>query len=110
MGVKLSNEDILEIQGLRDIAMATNFETILAANGLLMGDNNMRLSYKGRFVYSQPLCLLVAPSGFVLTAVELLQAGDCQVNCQHTSYTFCTALVNITRMRGSAIRSVRSQW
>jgi len=32
--VKLSNEDILEIEGLRDVAMATNFETILAANGL----------------------------------------------------------------------------
>jgi len=34
-----------------------------------MGDDNMRLSYKGRFVFSQPLCLLVAQSGFVLAAV-----------------------------------------
>jgi len=33
-GVKLSNEDILEIEGLRDVAMTTNFETILASNGL----------------------------------------------------------------------------
>jgi len=33
-GDKLSNEDIAEIEGLRDIAMATNFETILVANGL----------------------------------------------------------------------------
>jgi len=31
---KLSNEDIAEIEGLSDVAMTTNFETILAANGL----------------------------------------------------------------------------
>jgi len=34
--VKLSNEDIaklIEIEGLRDVAMATNFGTTLAANG-----------------------------------------------------------------------------
>ena len=31
---RLSNEDIAEIDGLRDVAMATNCETILAANGL----------------------------------------------------------------------------
>jgi len=30
----LSNEDKAEIMGLRDVAMATNFGTILAANGL----------------------------------------------------------------------------
>jgi len=28
------NEDIAEIEGLRGVAMATNFETALAANGL----------------------------------------------------------------------------
>jgi len=33
-GDKLFNEDIAEIEGLRDVAMAINFETILAANGL----------------------------------------------------------------------------
>ena len=33
-GVKLSNEDTAEIEGLRDVAMATNFGTALAANGL----------------------------------------------------------------------------
>ena len=32
--VKLYNEHIAEIEGLRDVAMATNFETILVANGL----------------------------------------------------------------------------
>ena len=30
----LSNEDIAAIEGLGDVAMATNFGTILAANGL----------------------------------------------------------------------------
>jgi len=33
-GDKLSNEDIAEIEGLRDVAMATSFGTALAANGL----------------------------------------------------------------------------
>jgi len=33
-GVKLSNEDIPEIEGLRDVAMATNFGAALAANEL----------------------------------------------------------------------------
>jgi len=33
-GIKLSSEDIAEINGLRDVAMATNFGTTLAANGL----------------------------------------------------------------------------
>jgi len=27
------NKDITEIEGLRDVALSTNFETILAANG-----------------------------------------------------------------------------
>jgi len=31
---KLSNEDIATVEGLRDVAMATNFETTLAANEL----------------------------------------------------------------------------
>ena len=33
-GDRLSNEDIAEIKSLRVVTMATNFETILAANGL----------------------------------------------------------------------------
>ena len=32
--IKLSNEDIAEIEGLKDVVMATNFGTTLAANGL----------------------------------------------------------------------------
>ena len=35
----------------------------------------MRLSYKGRFVFSQPLCMLVALSGFVLVAVGTAAGG-----------------------------------
>ena len=33
-GDKLSNEDTAEIEGLRDVDMATNFWTTLPANGL----------------------------------------------------------------------------
>ena len=33
-GHKLSNEDIADIEGLRDVPMATNFGTTLAATGL----------------------------------------------------------------------------
>jgi len=32
-GDNLSNEDIAEIEGLRDVAMATKFRTTLAPNG-----------------------------------------------------------------------------
>jgi len=32
--IKLSNEDIAEIESLRDVAMEANFGTTLAANGL----------------------------------------------------------------------------
>jgi len=31
---KLSNEEVAEIEGVREIAMATNYGTALAANGL----------------------------------------------------------------------------
>jgi len=34
-GVKLSNEDILDIEGLRDVAMATNFGTKIAITGFV---------------------------------------------------------------------------
>jgi len=34
-GVKLSNEDIAEIEGLRDIAMPTNFGTKIAITGFV---------------------------------------------------------------------------
>ena len=34
MGDKLTNEDRAEIEGVRNVVMATNFGTVLAANGL----------------------------------------------------------------------------
>jgi len=61
-----------KIACLRDVAIATNFGTKLAVNGLRRGDNDVGFSYKGRFVFSQPLHLLVALSGFVLRQSELL--------------------------------------
>ena len=39
----------------------------------------MRLSYKELFVFSQPLRLLVALSGFVVAAIGTAPGGDCQV-------------------------------
>ena len=66
---KLSNEDIAEIKGLRDVAMATNFETILAANGTLTGDNDMIAFVQRTVCFQSTLCLLAALSGFVLAAV-----------------------------------------
>jgi len=33
--VKISNEDIAEIEGLRDVAMATNFGTKIAITGFV---------------------------------------------------------------------------
>jgi len=95
-GVKLSNEDILKIQSLRDIAMATNFETILAANGLWWEMITWGFRIKdGLFSVNPYVCWSLSLDSY-LRQSELLQAGDCQVNCQHTSYIFCTALVNIS--------------
>ena len=34
-GIKLSNEDIAVIEGLRDVAMATNFGTTIAVTGFV---------------------------------------------------------------------------
>jgi len=39
----------------------------------MTGDNDMRLSYKGWLIFSQPLCLLVALSGYVVAGSEQLQ-------------------------------------
>ena len=71
-GVKLSNEDIPEIEGLRDVATATTFHgnqfwDCITCKWTLMEDNHMRLSCKGWFVISH------------LWRWELLQTGNCQV-------------------------------
>jgi len=49
--------------------MATNFETILAANGTLTGDNDMIAFVQRTVCFQSTLCLLAALSGFVLAAV-----------------------------------------
>jgi len=69
--VKLSNEDTAEIEGLRDVAMVTNFGTTdyISCKWTLTRDNDMMLSYKGWLVFSQPLRLLVALSGSVVAAI-----------------------------------------
>jgi len=54
--------------------MATNFGTTLAANGLT-GDNDIKFSYKGWLVFTQPLRLLVALSGFVVAAIGTAPGG-----------------------------------
>ena len=69
---------IADIESLRDVAMATNFGTTLAANGLT-GDNDMRISYKGWFVFSQPCVCWSLFLDAALRRPELFQAGDCQV-------------------------------
>ena len=60
-----------EIEGLRDVAIATAFRTTLYETG----DNDMGISYKRWLAFVQPLRLLVALSlslfGFVVVAVGL---------------------------------------
>jgi len=46
-GVKLSDEDIAEIECLRDVAMATNFGTKIAITGFLWTTETRLLVMKG---------------------------------------------------------------
>jgi len=68
---KLSNEGIAEIEGLRD----NQFLDYISCKWTLTGDNDTRLSYNGWFVFSQPLRLLVALSGFVVVAIGTAPGG-----------------------------------
>ena len=74
-GDKLSNEDIAEIEGLRDVAMAINFWDYVSCKWTLTEDNDMMISYKGWFVFSGSLRLLVAVSGFVVAAIGTVPGG-----------------------------------
>ena len=47
-GVKLSNKDVAEIEGLRDVAMATNFGTKIATT-VFVNDNDYAIGYGGGF-------------------------------------------------------------
>ena len=53
---KLSDEDIAEIKGVRDVVMETAFETALAVK-CLTGDNGTGISYNGCLVFSTPTCV-----------------------------------------------------
>jgi len=55
--------------------MATNFGTIVAANGLLTGDNDMRLFNKGWAAFGQLLRPLVTLCGFVVAAIVTAPGG-----------------------------------
>jgi len=53
----------------------------------------MMLLYKGWFVFSQPLRLLVDLSGIVVAAIGTAPSGDCPIgnwhfNCQHSSFAW----------------------
>ena len=72
---KLSIENIAEIEGLRDVATATHFGDYISCKWTLAEANDMRLSYKGWFVFSQPLRLLVALSGFLVAAIGTAPGG-----------------------------------
>jgi len=65
--VKLAHEDINPRSTLRR-CHGNRFRNYIC-KWTLTGDNDMRLSYKGRLVFSQPPRLLVALSGFVVTAI-----------------------------------------
>jgi len=45
------------------------FGDYISSKWTMTGNNDLRLSYKGWFVFSQPLRLLVAVSGIVVAAI-----------------------------------------
>ena len=73
MGVKLSDDDIVKIEVLGDVAMTTVFGTTLAT-WPVTGDKH-EISSKGWLIFSQPLHLLVALSGFVVVVVGISLCG-----------------------------------
>jgi len=59
--VSRQNADIADTLQLREVAMDTGFGTnYISCKWPLTGDEDMEISYKGRFVFSQPLRLLDA--------------------------------------------------
>jgi len=81
-GVKLSNENIAEIEVLRDVTCHGNqFWDYISCKWTLAGDKDMRISYrpKGWVAFSQPLRLLVAISGFAVATIRTVPGGECQV-------------------------------
>jgi len=79
-----------EIEGVRDVAMATNFGNTLAANGLWREITTWGFRIKDSLF---SVHLLVALSGFVVTAIGIASGGrlsgwELNHNCQHSSFSF----------------------
>ena len=73
-GEKLWRHTLPEIGCPRDIAMATNFGNALPANRLWRETTTWGFRVK-QFIFSQPLRLLVAVSGFVVAAIRTAPGG-----------------------------------
>ena len=91
----VSNEDIAEIEGLREVDMAINFGTILAANGLWQEKTTWRFRIKDVLFSVNPYVCWSLSLDSQLQRSELHQAGDSRVgnwhtNCQHS--ILCTVL------------------
>ena len=77
---QLSDEDIVQIADLRDVAMATNFGTTLAANGLVREITTLGFRIKDGSLSVNPfVCWSLSLWIRTLRRSELLRAGDCQV-------------------------------
>ena len=75
-GVKLSDEEIVKIECLRDVAMATNFRTTLVVNGLGRKITPWGFRIKdGLFSVNPYVCWSHSLSGFVLAAVGTAPRG-----------------------------------
>ena len=74
--MKLSDDDIAEIEGLRDVAMddGNQFRDNISCKWILTGDNDMRISYR-MVCFQSTLCLLVVLSGFVVAAFGTASGG-----------------------------------
>jgi len=95
------NADIADTLQLRDVAMATNFGTALAANELWRKKTTWGFRVKDGFFISH------------LWRWEMHQAGDCQVgnwhvNCQHSSFNMSESEIEDWKLKSQA--EVEEHW
>jgi len=82
-------------ESLRDVAMATDFETILAANGLWREIMTWGFHTKdGLFSISPYVCWSLCLDSY-LRQSELLHAGDCQVGNWHINRQHCNFFIGL---------------
>jgi len=62
-------------RGSKGRCHGNHFWDYISCTWTLTGDNDMRISYRGWFVFSQPLHLLVALSAFVVAAIGTAPGG-----------------------------------